>query len=104
MKTRYGSIANSIAEKGFQQYVGKFFKILPMFEEKCPTLSQYIQSLNREMVGLSHLVIQMENQEEFLTLIATLEGLSKIDLSVEEVKSDVFKSISILKKMKSRVM
>jgi hypothetical protein len=104
MRTKYGSIANSVAEKGFQQYVGKFFKILPMYEEKCPTLSQYIQSLNREMIGLSYLVTQMENQEEFLTLVATLESLSRIDISVEEVKSDVFKSISILKKMKSRVM
>jgi hypothetical protein len=104
MKTKYGSIHHSVAEKGFQQYVGKFFKILPMYEEQCQTLNQYIQSLNREMIGLSNLVSELENQEEFLTLVATLEGLCRSDISVEEVKSDVFKSISILKKMKSRVM
>jgi hypothetical protein len=103
MKTKYGTLHNQIAEKGFQQYVSKFFKILPMYEEKCPTLSQYVQSLNREMIGLSHLVVNMHNDEEFLTLIATLEGLNRQDISVSEVKSDVFKSISILKKIKSRV-
>lgn len=104
MKTKYGSIHHSVAEKGFQQYVGKFFKILPMYEEQCPTLKQYIQSLNREMIGLSYLVAEVENQEEFLTLVATLESLSRSNISVEEVKSDVFKSISILKKMRSKVM
>lgn len=103
MKTKYGAIHQEVAEKGFQQYVGKFFKILPMYEEQCPTLSQYVQSLNREMVGLSNLVVNMQNEEEFLTLVATLEGLNRKDITVEEVKSDVFKSISILKKMKSRV-
>lgn len=104
MNTKYGILNQSVAEKGFQQYVGKFFKILPMFEEKCPTLPQYVHSLNREMVGLSHLVNELENKEEFLTLVATLEGLSRNDISVDEVKSDVFKSISILKKLKSKVM
>jgi hypothetical protein len=104
MNTKYGYIHSSIAEKGLQQYVGKFFKILPMFEEKCPTLKQYVQSLNREMIGLSHLIVEVESNEDFLTLVATLEGLSRSDISVEEVKSDVFKSISILKKLKSKVM
>jgi hypothetical protein len=103
LNTKYGAFNKSVAEKGFQQYVGKFFKILPMFEEQCPTLPQYIQSLNREMVGLSKLVLEVENQEEFLTLVATLENLTNKNISVEEVKSDVFKSISIIKKLKSKV-
>lgn len=104
MKTKYGAINQEIINQGLQQYVGRFFKILPMFEEGCPTLTQYIQSLNREMVGLSNLVLKFQNYEEFLSLIATLENLARKDLTVDEVKSDVFKSISILKKMKSKVI
>lgn len=104
MNTKYGAINQEVMDKGLQQYVGRFFKILPMFEEQCPTLTQYIQSLNREMVGLSDLVLKFQNHEEFLSLIATLENLARKDLTVEEVRSDVFKSISILKKMKSKVI
>jgi hypothetical protein len=104
MNTKYGTINQKVMDSGLQQYVGRFFKILPMFEEKCPTLKQYIQSLNREMIGLSNLVIKLHHYEDFLSLIATLENLTRDNLTVEEVKSDVFKSISILKKMKSKVI
>lgn len=104
MNTKYGTINQEVVDKGLQQYVGRFFKILPMFEEQCPTLTQYVQSLNREMIGLSYLVLKLDDYEEFLSLVATLENLARKDLTVEEVKSDVFKSISILKKMKSKVI
>lgn len=104
MNTKYGMVSDNVKSVGLDQYINKFFKILPMFEEKCPTLKQYIHSLNREMVGFTHLKLEQSNHQDFLSLIATLESLSVKDISVEEVKSDVFKCISILKKIKGRKM
>jgi hypothetical protein len=104
MNTKYGSISNNVVENGLEQYIGKFFKILPMYEEKCPTLTQYIESLSREMIGFTNLGLDEANHHDFLVLIVTLTSLLKDNITNEEVRSDVFKSINILKKVKSRVM
>jgi hypothetical protein len=102
MNTKYGKIAEHVKDTGLEQYINKFFKILPMYEERCPTLQQYIQSLNREMVGFTHLELENVIHKDFLSIISTLESLTVDEITVKEVKTDVFKCISILKKIKGR--
>jgi len=103
MDTKYGKLSNVTVEVGLEGYIDKIFKILPMKEEQCPTLPMYIQSLIRELIGNSTLMEGLLYEKEFLSLAGTLENLISNDIKFEEFRSDVFKSISIVKKMKKNL-
>ena len=103
MKTKYGLISNITVEISLDSYIDKIFKILPMREEKCPTLTIYIQGLIREFLGNSSLMEGLLYEKDFLSLIGTLENLIDDDLPFDEFRSDVFKSITIVKKMKKNI-
>ena len=103
MKTKYGIISNITVEICLQSYIDKIFKILPMKEEKCPTLNVYIQGLIREFLGNASLTEGLLYEKDFLSLVGTLENLIENDIKFDEFRSDVFKSISIIKKMKNNI-
>jgi hypothetical protein len=103
MNIKYGKLSNVTVEVGLDGYIDKIFKILPMKEEKCPTLTIYIQGLIREFMGNSSLMEGLLYEKEFLSLVGTLENLTSDDIIFEEFRSDVFKSISIVKKMKKNL-
>jgi hypothetical protein len=103
MKTKYGIISDITVEVGLDGYIDKIFKILPMKEEKCSTLTTYIQGLIREFLGNSSLMEGLLYEKDFLSLVGTLENLTDKEISFEEFRSDVFKSISIVKKMKKNL-
>jgi hypothetical protein len=103
MDMKYGKISDITVEVGLEGYIDKIFKILPMKEEKCPTLTVYIHGLIREFLGNSSLMEGLLYEKEFLSLAGTLESLTDNDISFEEFRSDVFKSISIVKKMKKNL-
>jgi hypothetical protein len=103
MNIKYGKLSNVTVEVGLDGYIDKIFKILPMKEEKCPTLTIYIQGLIREFMGNSSLMEGLLYEKEFLSLVGTLENLISDDIVFEEFRSDVFKSISIVKKMKKNL-
>jgi hypothetical protein len=101
--SKYGEINNRTASLCLKDYINKVFKILPMREENCKTLNVYIPSLLREMIGNHSLMIGSPAEKDFLSLVGTLENLANKDISYEDLRSDVFKSISILKKMEEEV-
>jgi hypothetical protein len=103
MNTKYGKLSKITVEVGLEGYIDKIFKILPMREEKCPTLTIYIQGLIREFMGNSSLMDGLLYEKEFLSLVGTLENLISEEIKFEEFRSDVFKSISIVKKMKKNL-
>lgn len=103
MNTKYGKISSITIEICLDSYIDKIFKILPMKEEKCPTLTTYIHGLIREFLGNSSLMEGLLYEKDFLSLVGTLENLTDDDIAFEEFRSDVFKSISIVKKMKKNL-
>lgn len=103
METKYGLISDITVEVCLEGYIDKIFKILPMKEEKCPTLIIYIQGLIREFLGNSSLMEGLLYEKDFLSLVGTLQNMSEHNISFEEFRSDVFKSISIVKKMKKNL-
>lgn len=82
--------------------VGRFFKILPLKEEELETLGTYMISLQTELIGASHVMRALAYDARYLSLIATLQFLiDKADTcDVDTVKREVFKSISICKKLR----
>ncbi|HXW03438.1 MAG TPA: hypothetical protein VD651_04165 [Nitrosarchaeum sp.] len=103
MKTKYGKLNKIVVEVSLEAYIDKIFKILPMKEEKCPTLNNYIQGLLREFLGNASLMEGLLYEKDFLSLVGTMGNLMNEDITFEEFRSDIFKSISIVKKMKKNL-
>jgi hypothetical protein len=102
MKTLYGELPNEHLIVYVDGLIAKVFKILPMKEENSPTLSIYIQSLLRELVGAKELIEQLKSNQDFIVLLDVLQSLVKED-DLQNFKSDVFKSISTIKRIKSSI-
>ena len=82
--------------------VNQFFKILPMTENHEPTLKAYMNSLQREMIGYHDLIIELGKDDMYLALLAILEYLIQNECDVAVVKCEVFKAISLLKKLQEK--
>jgi hypothetical protein len=100
MKTVYGELPNELLVVYIDGLISKVFKILPMKEENFPTLSVYIQSLLRELVGANELVEELQLNQDFATLLNVLQSLLN-ENNIDNFRSDVFKSISTIKRIKS---
>lgn len=107
MMTKYGvEITERMAGNYLDALVDRFYKILPMTESGEETLKQYLESLLREMLGAHELVEFLQDDDRFLTLLATLQYFidndADNDAAVAIVRTDVFRSIGILKKLKKK--
>lgn len=94
-------IDDKMVKRYLQGTVDKVFKILPLYEENNPTLKEYINSLIIELKGFVA-VYGSVGIEEYITVIATLQGLqSIIDSKGNQpvVKREVFKSIEMVNKI-----
>lgn len=86
----------------FKNLVNSFFKILPIKEEKPETLSVYMKSLQRELIGCKHLVTGMDEEPAFLSLLAILQYLIDYpECEQHEVRREVFRAISLCNKLKA---
>ena len=87
----------------FRSLVNRFFKILPMREADEATLTVYIQSLQAEMMGSKELFNSIDYDPAFVTLLSILQYM--IDnpcCTVPETRREVFRAISICKKLAER--
>lgn len=85
--------------------VDRFFKILPIKESESEyggdSLNTYIHSLQAELLGCKELVVVVNEDPSFMSLINILQYLiDNPDCSVRTVKREVFRAISICNKLK----
>lgn len=103
MMTSFGDqIPNQLVTKYIDRLIGQFYKILPIKESGEKSLDKYMRSLQREMIGCSHLIESLNYDERFLSLISILQYM--IDYECEQcvVKSEVFKAINLCKKLQEK--
>lgn len=98
MITKYGLIEEKDILAYLNKMIGRLFKIIPMQEESCNTLDDYVDSLIRELVGNSKIFLS----DEFVMMVGTLNGLNYKNHS--SLKSDIFKVINIVEKTKEKVL
>lgn len=87
--------------------VDRFFKILPIKESESEygedSLDTYIHSLQAELLGCKELVVIVNEDPSFMSLINILQYLiDNPDCSVRTVKREVFRAISICNKLKAK--
>lgn len=103
MKTVTGvDVPRDLVVNHLDKLVNQFFKILPLKESGEKTYGQYIQSLQVELIGCKSLMYALSYDSMYLALIAILQYLIDNDCEVSVVRREVFKSISICKKLQNK--
>ena len=104
MKTVYDTdLPGKLVKNYCDDLVNKFYKILPMRENKEETLQVYMESLMFELVGARNVVYALQNNSAYLSLISILQSLiDDPENELHVVKREVFHAISICNKLKDR--
>lgn len=99
MTSKNIELTDRVVQKYLRSLIGQFYKILPIKESGEPSLGKYMDSLQREMIGCKNLIIALDYDELYLSLLAILQYLIENDCDISTVRCEVFKSISICKKL-----
>jgi hypothetical protein len=95
-----------IVQEHLELIKSDIFKILPLFEEKCETLTTHIGSLLYEMYGKVHVIEGFDGNARYLTLLSILESLYDESLAAEydisTVRREVFKCLNIIEKLQQK--
>ena len=103
MKMPVSSKADILIKNYFHHLINGFFKILPMRENEEPSLNVYMQSLQAELYGCGSVIDELDKDPLFLTLLSVLQYLiDNKECTVLSVKREVFKAISICKKLENK--
>jgi hypothetical protein len=99
----------SISPQYFDYLIDKIFKILPLYEEHNLGLSQNIDSLvDYELNGLKLQLTDMGNSNDFTVLLLTLKSISQHirdnNITHNDLRREIFKSITLVKKMKDKFL
>ena len=95
-------VSDVLVHKYMKALIGQFYKILPIKESGEPSLGKYMESLQREMIGCKELIVALNHDELYLSLLSILQYLIDNECSVSVVKTEVFKAITICKKLKKK--
>ncbi len=96
INVKYGLIPKESFCNYFKFLINKTYKILPLKEEGSTTLTLYLESYLRELIGNKELVSILVNEPKFITVLNTMQFLISNEYSLEVCKKEVFKCIHIL--------
>lgn len=102
IETIYNSLSNEVYENYMKLLINKIYKILPLKEEHSPTVPTYIESLLMEMTGNSKLILALQNNGRYISVINTIEALKECE-DTQICKREVFKCIREIEKLKHRL-
>lgn len=87
-----------------QNLVNKVYKVLPMKEEQCVTLTSYLLSLKNELIGCYNLWQVLEDEPQFLAVVNIIEYLASEEYDVAVCKREVFKAIRLIESVKQKIV
>lgn len=93
VKIDYAELDERAFQNYFQYMIGKIYKILPMKEEGCKTLTTYLESLKVEMIGSYGLYRQLIEEPQFMSALNIIEYLIDNECDIATCKREVFKAI-----------
>lgn len=103
MKLSWSPLHEQALQNYLDRLVNHFYKILPMRESGEESLAAYMESLQAELLGCSALLEKINSDPLFVSLVSILQYLiDRPNGSVYIYRREVFKSISICKKINAR--
>lgn len=100
MNTKYGQLPDELLVAYLDGMIPMVYKMMPMKEHNVETLSLYIESTLRELIGEKKLVESLKYRKEFLSILGILESLLEQN-SFQTFRSDVFKALKLIESLKS---
>lgn len=101
MDTKYGQLPDESLFNYLDRVINSIFKCLPLKENECETLEQHLESTLRELIGNKKLILQLNNDALFLSLLGTLNNLIDED-NFKKYRSDIFKCIGLVNKLQDK--
>lgn len=102
IKTKYYAIPNAYFANYFNFLIGRVWKILPMSEENNQHLQEYMEGLQRELIGNMNLVEDLKHDGYFIILLNKIEYLINEEYTHEVCRKEVFECISIIEKIQKK--
>lgn len=102
METKYGQLPDELLISYVNGMIPKVYKMMPMKEKETDSLHSYMESTLSEFIGQKKLVYKLKDNEEFLSILGTLEGLLDQD-DFKKFRSDIFKTIKLIEKLKIKL-
>lgn len=102
--TVYGIPVDDVVVAGyFSSLVNRVFKILPIKEREEKTLETYLDSLSMELLGCKSLIPSLGDDGGYLSILASIRYIrDNPDLPLSLVRREVFRTISVCKKIEGR--
>lgn len=96
MNTKYGQVPSSIFNDYRDSLINRIWILLPLREEKCTTLKENIERINRELNGL--LKVEAHHNKYILTMMSLLENaITEEDFMA--YRSDILRCCELAKRL-----
>lgn len=96
-------IDSAVLNNYFRLLVNLFFKILPIWESGDGSVVTYMETLQSEMLGCKSVIVAINNDGLFLSLISMLQDLiDHPEYEHTKVRRTVFNAITICNKLNAR--
>lgn len=102
IKVEYGELSNRSLENYFNFLVGKVYKILPLKEQECKTLNNYLESLKVELIGNSELLFILKDEPQFVSLLNIIQYFISNKFDNRTCKREVFRAIRIIESINNK--
>ena len=102
IETKYYAIPNQYFANYFKFLIGRVWKILPMTEEENIHLKDYMESLQRELIGNMNLVESLKYDGYFITLLNKIEFLINEECEHQVLRKEVFECVDLINKLQSK--
>lgn len=102
IEVKYGYLSEKSFKRYFEFLVGRVYKILPMREEDCDTLKDYIKGLQIELLGSSQLYEVLIEEPKFISLLNIIQYLISSEYDISTCKQEVFKAIKLINEINKK--
>lgn len=102
IEVKYGELSKKSLQRYCKFLINKVYKILPMKEEKCDTLKQYLESLQVELIGNSQLLEFLVDEPQFISLLNIIQYLISDNYDNKVCKREVFKAINLIEEVNKK--
>lgn len=102
IEVNFGELPEQSFHRYFEYMIGKIYRILPMKEEGCETLTSYLESLRVQMIGSYSLYRQLIEEPQFMSALHIIEYLIDNEYDVKTCKREVFKAIRLIESVNKK--
>lgn len=95
IETKYGEISSNNFLNYRKSIIDRIWLLIPLKEEKCPTIPSYIERINRELCGM--MKFTAKHDEYIMSVVSLLENLIT-EKNFNTYRHDVLRCCELIEK------